>query len=60
MPVVLSDRDADKIKTEIERHRMNVSVFADGVYYREQWLQMLDRLIDKLGKRVPAVGEKTD
>lgn len=60
MPVVLSDSDAEKIKAELERHRMNVSVGAHGVYYREQWLQMLDRLIDKLGQMVPAVGAKTE
>lgn len=47
MPVVLSDRDAAKIKQELELHRTCVVALAADAY-RAQWLGMIDRLIAKL------------
>lgn len=53
MPVVLSDRDSQKIEAELRRHRVGIAALADDAY-RAQWLQMVDRLIAKIGQRVPS------
>jgi len=48
--VVLSDRDAEKIRMELAAHRVNVVNATPDNAYRAQWVGMIDRLMDRLSQ----------